>query len=98
MRKPQTVRDVAQMVFGINPDGPVDLDALLTQLAGDVSDDQDISDDHPRFYAHCTVMALYGDRDQATQDRIDAIRYDQISEANAIEREAIAWIRHTWLR
>jgi len=103
MRNPTTIRDLAQ-TFGLITDGSAEvtlreeLGSLLTLLAKDVSDDQDIHDGHARFFEHVTVVTLFGDSAEERQARIDGIGFTQSAEANAVERESIAWIRATWLK
>lgn len=103
MRNPKTIRDLAQM-FGLITDGSNecdlndDLHTLLTRLAKDVSGDQNIGDGHARFYEHVTVMTLFGDHDGEAQTRLDNLSGAQVREANALEVEAIDWIRAHWLK
>lgn len=103
MQLPATPRELA-MRFGVITDGSSDpalreeLGNLMALLGRDVSDDQTIGCDHPRFFEHTQLLTLFADSDPEAEARIDSIGFSEDKEANAIEREAIEWVRATWLK
>lgn len=62
-------------------------------LTADVAGNQDITEAHPRWEAHLTLMAAIADLGPEWSDRMDAIRHDDIAGANALARDGIAALR-----
>lgn len=75
------------------------MDAIATMhatfdlLAEDVSGDQDITEAHPRWEAHLTLMAAIADLGPEWEARMDAIRGDDIAGANRLARDGIEVLR-----
>lgn len=74
-----------------------DLASLLLTLERDVDADQDIQDGHDRFGEHVAAMGLAGDLDPGFDAKLDTMSWDNLTEANAVERQGIALVRARFL-